>query len=505
MEIYMIKTKMSYSTEKQLGGNFFSDKQKDEITLYIPKNSKESVQITILSDADIKDVALDVVTPDGITAEVFAEKNIDAKGKLFPDPLLPLEGSFDLERDNALTLLIRLGAKTDCPTGEKTVLATMKDKEGNLLHTYEVKVVVLNFVLSCDPAFETYIPVYKACIAKHHGFGDVSSLTPERAEELDNLYKSYYDLMLSYGVSGGELPYDILDPRADAYMSDPRVTSFSVNYLVPDETLLAYYNKLKSNPVWFNKSFVYIFDEPTTVEHMNELKERCDKVKALCPDFSYMTAFYSDRNYDNERDMIQFLMDNLQLIVPKLPCYNESFIYTDEQKAKWPSFAERMEKYKADGNKVWTYVCWEPGKPYANLFVDEEGLDHRILFWQQYACGSQGFLYWACNYWNDVDDPWSNMSTVPWLDKNILGDGSLLYNGNKVGINSACPSLRLELIRAGLEDIKLLTLASSILGREIVSGIVSKVTVSTTEYTESSDVFFNARKELCLAVEEALN
>lgn len=501
----MIKTGMSYSVDKQLGGRVLSGELKNSLKLFIPKNGTESFQISMLSDTDLCSLSLFFEgDTDGVVFETHIEKYISAKDSLFPDPLVPMKGEFSLDGGYVTTIVIRINTDANTRAGDRDIRVILKKDGTEILNTCELCLHIWNFVLSDRPKMATYIPVYRGSVAKHHGYGDLNELTPEKREEVDVLYKSYYDMLLTYGVSGGELPYDILDDRADAYMSDPRVTSFSVPYDVSEKKLVSYYNKLKSDPVWFDKAFVYIFDEPTTVEHLNTLKARVDKVKELCPDFAFMTAFYSDFDYDNDRDQIQFLLDTLQIVVPKLPCFNDSFIYTTEQMKKWPSFSKRMEDYKAKGNKVWTYVCWEPGKPYANLFVDEEGLDHRILFWQQYACGAQGFLYWASNYWNDVDDPWNNMSTVPWLDKNILGDGSLLYNGNKVGIKGACPSLRLEIIKDGLNDVKLLFMARDIFGDDFVNTIVSKVTRSTTVYVESSDVFFEAKRELGCALEDAL-
>jgi hypothetical protein len=52
------------------------------------------------------------------------------------------------------------------------------------------------------------------------------------------------------------------------------------------------------------------------------------------------------------------------------------------------------------GEEVWWYVCCGPGKPYANFFVDMEGIDHRILFWQQKMFGVQGLLYWNTIWWD---------------------------------------------------------------------------------------------------------
>jgi hypothetical protein len=88
---------------------------------------------------------------------------------------------------------------------------------------------------------------------------------------------------------------------------------------------------------------------------------------------------------------------------------------------------------------------------------------------------------------------------------NVYGDGSLLYNGNKVGIDGACASLRLDLIRDGMEDYALLSLAMEVLGEKKTNSIIDKVTRGITTYTGSDEVFFGARADLCKAIAQALS
>ena len=93
------------------------------------------------------------------------------------------------------------------------------------------------------------------------------------------------------------------------------------------------------------------------------------------------------------------------------------------------------------------------------------------------------------------------MATVKDLSPDVYGDGSLLYNGNKVGLDTGCGSLRLELIRDGIEDFDLFKMAEERFGRDWVDEMIKKVTPSLTQYSTSTDNFLEVRK----AVGDALS
>jgi len=63
----------------------------------------------------------------------------------------------------------------------------------------------------------------------------------------------------------------------------------------------------------------------------------------------------------------------------------------------------------------------------------------------------EGILYWATDNWTKVDcDPWSETETFPTGN----GDGSLLYPGRD--FKGPVASMRLKMLREGLEDYELL-------------------------------------------------
>lgn len=49
-------------------------------------------------------------------------------------------------------------------------------------------------------------------------------------------------------------------------MSDPRVTAFCIPYPEDDEKLLAYWEKVNSDPKWAEKAYFYPVDEPTNTQ-----------------------------------------------------------------------------------------------------------------------------------------------------------------------------------------------------------------------------------------------
>ena len=113
-----------------------------------------------------------------------------------------------------------------------------------------------------------------------------------------------------------------------------------------------------------------------------------------------------------------------------------------------PPMGRRMQ---ARNDEVWWYVCCGPKWPFANYFIDYPSIDHRAFYWQTYALGIQGVLYWGAHYVHQDQNPWQNPLG---LVGNANGDGYLLYphDGGYV------PSLRLKILRDGVEDYDLLTL-----------------------------------------------
>lgn len=498
---YSISTWISYSTDKQMGDGEVPEKKNTSVDVYMGKNESESVQISFRSDKKLDSMTvLASGDLDGITVSYFTVETVTVKGNKWPDPLIPFDSTFTVPKNANKSILIRFDTDKNTVAGNRTVTLTVKDKDGNKISDYTVNIKIWNFEYADAPIMDSFTLIYKSSIATHHETSDQA--------EIDRLYKLYYDLLLDYKISGGELPYDILDNRADAYMSDPRVTTFMVPHEgVDDATLVANYNKIKSNSEWLKKACIYVSDEPNDMDKVRTFEQTVARLERLCPDIKIFVTFYNDFMYDDTRDVVQYFMDTVDIIAASFACFDDGFLYkTNDVKGKFPTLKNRTDAYKQLGNKVWTYVGWDPGPEdgYTNILLNEKGIDHRVLFWQQYDYGSQGFLYWAANYWEMTGNPWTNMATFTMLGKTVYGDGSLLYNGNRVGVDGACPSLRLEIVKDGIEDFALLSMAAEKLSEDEFEDIMNKVSRSLTLHTGSSEIFYKARKELGNAIEAAL-
>lgn len=494
---------ISNGYDKIIANGDVPKKPSDSHTVYMAKGESEGCQISLRSPEDMAGVTVEISVPEGLTASAGIEKTQRIAGKRWPDGLLPLDKvkSFDLKSGETSTVYIKFTSSGSTPAGDHKCTVTVKDGSGEAIATAGITVHVWDFELDDEDSIECWIPVVWEALAKEYGFGDLraGALTEEDMERLRVIYKLYYDMLLDYGICGGDLPYDILDDRADEYLNDPRVRVFTIGSgEVDEETLRARYNKIKDNPEWLAKAVYYSLDEPTTRDMLDELASRSAAVRRIAPGVKTISSFYDNITYDGTTDATGFLQEQLDIIVPKLCLF--------ERVGGLESYKKRFQAYKAAGNKVYTYVCWEPWKPFLNVFVNEEGIDHRALFWQIYDCGADGFLYWAANQWYDLDvNPWNSMQTIPWLTRDIYGDGSFMYPGNKFGFDDPCSSLRLEAVRDGLEDNTLLRMAKKHLSSSWLDKEIDKVTKSPTISTTDSGVFDTVRINIGNALEKALS
>lgn len=113
------------------------------------------------------------------------------------------------------------------------------------------------------------------------------------------------------------------------------------------------------------------------------------------------------------------------------------------------------------GKQVWWYVCCGPAHPYANFASYEyPPLEARVLAWQTYSHGVDGFLFWAVNFWSHAKEPFDEGDTFfPGFDTyskfDMPGDGVMTYPGRE----HVLPGLRLASVRDGVEDYEWLQLA----------------------------------------------
>jgi hypothetical protein len=104
---------------------------------------------------------------------------------------------------------------------------------------------------------------------------------------------------------------------------------------------------------------------------------------------------------------------------------------------------------KGPKNEVWIYVSSPSGAP--NLAMDFPGITTRILPLMCWKYNITGLLTWVTNYW-EGGDPWKNSANY----KEQNGQGVLVYPGHNP--DRPVASLRLEILRDGMEDYEYLWL-----------------------------------------------
>ncbi len=200
----------------------------------------------------------------------------------------------------------------------------------------------------------------------------------------------------------------------------------------------------------------------------------------------YFYAF--DESTREKYPAMRRITSGLKKIAPDIPIVTTAYDYTFGIESKTPGFdiwcpsVARYEELKDNiaaarkrGKSIWWYVCCNPGPPYPNVLIENAGADHRLLLGMMaWKFKTDGFLYYAVLNWQKDDlqkngiwkrkklttplagAPVVNWSGASWRD--INGDGRLVYPGAEKPV----PSLRLKLMRDGIEDYIALNMLSKI-------------------------------------------
>ncbi len=482
-----------------------------DYTVYLAKGETEGCQVAIYPTKKINNATLTLASGGDESIEimmyVMSRSHTIGRTKQYTDSLIPYYGrKLIVEPEVILPFMIEFKTTKDTPAGEYKHVFEFKNKEGEVLATYNITVHVWDIILPEEKTFATAV-----------GMAEIAEY---------GAYESWYNTVLDHNMSAYNLPFDILSDSADAYMSDPRVTSFKVpipeneDGSINETELLKYYEKLKSNETWLKKAYFYPLDEPRTKQMLDELKEWEEKLTALCPEIEICAPFYTNIPLGGNTDQTDHMADYTDLWCPKLCLWDDERSYGDFlDYTPSKSFEERMNEQIAKGDRMWSYVCNDPDDPYAQMFIDTEGVHQRLMFWQMYQRDIDGFLYWSVNFYGHkegpnrpegspvtLQDPWKTVNTniTNGDGKVIYGCGFLFYPGMAVGAGGAVPSIRAKIVRDGVDDIELLYLAEQYLGEEWLKNKTKEGTPSLTEFV-SGDEFIKLRIEIGNALEAALN
>lgn len=497
--------------------------RKKTYTAMLARDETEDVQLFFISDRDIDSCTLEVsdaVNADGVVLSstlryvyYFAGGNYrdgvnGEPGVSIPDPIPVYYGEeFKLNAGESKGFVLQLRSTRETPSGYYTATVTLKNAAGEEIKKGLVRAYVWDFALDERTWAETAVGYN---VPDSHYARDYETLTNE------------------YRISPYGLPYDIMDSRADAYMSNPRVSTFSVTisgyggrYSRNNAEILQCYDKIATNGEWLRKAYLYPVDEPWKQEHFDALESFYNWISSERPQMDWeLVVPVSNNPYDpqTQTDRMSQVIPYCTILCPQIYAYRDYANYaqikadpdyyqnwdfylqwTDSRiYSKYGNWTDRANKLVEEGYRAWWYSCDAPGMgPMCDFYMRFQGARHRLFFWQQYFNDIDGFLYWAINHM--VNDEGKRVTAT----KTNFGDGLWVYtDADFLSGQTFVPSLRLESIRDGIEDFNLFTQLENLTGdREESMGYVKQIITNINVYDENNDNIEKTRQKLCFYLE----
>ena len=323
--------------------------------------------------------------------------------------------------------------------------------------------------------------------------------------EFDKAARKYLD---EFGFTGFRVKIPELRPGPFVNRKTGWFAGF-VNGTAEYEKLISLYLKgfqdhLEANG-WLGKEYLYWVDEPKH-EDYGFVREGMETIHKVAPK---LTRLITENNPGPE------IMDVTEIGCPVLAKF-------DPVKSK---------EWIANGRQMWSYLMTWPKAPHVNLFIDSDAINLRMWLWMSYRYQLTGILVWSSNVWNTSncsppgvlqniwDDPMTYMSgslTTPGAAAEYgNGDGMFFYPPNRDPNNdktkfltAPVPSLRLEIMREGIDDYDYMMLLEDCIrnARPDQQNLVKKakqalsfgteVFVTENEYTKNPEILAKYRQQM---------
>lgn len=513
------------------------------------RNEHEAFQVvlradkTALSSVTVK--AGDFVSGSGSripasNVSIYKESYIylPGPGKDYPDPLPPYTAPFAMTQGQTQPLWIDVYVPKTAAAGDYNGTVTISTSNAGT-QVAPVTLHVYNFTLPDTPKCATAFALRDGEVyTQHH-------VTPGSAQA-NALIRKYYDFCLSRGVSTNGIPYgtNLLSDDGAKLLTDPRMTSITLPYSSNASEQAAVINRFKQLGA-LDKAFVYSADEPYLLSQIDQVKSTASYIHGIDRNARVAVVFSDDVVATSEPAWTSGASYSAGQVVKHYEfrvMYWKNYLYrcktahttssaTEPGKGAgwsqywermsipklltgsidlwvcgvsfWDVYADELAQRRAAGEEVWTYITLTKDGVQPNYFVDYASIFTRIIPWASYMNQTPGILYWCLDYWSETPNPWTDIDTgqksVP--GARLYGEGSLIYPGYQVGIDGPVSSVRLEVLRDGLEDYQYLWMLEQKLGRSGVMPYVNKMVSSWRSFNKDTAQLASVRDEIAQRIE----
>lgn len=243
---------------------------------------------------------------------------------------------------------------------------------------------------------------------------------------------------------------------------------------------------------WADRLFLYLWDEPKPADFPQVEKKGLASLAAGSGIRNLVTVPFTAE-----------LEPVVRIWVPLINCLEKKPGY-DDFCAEAPPLSAYQSQIE-QGRSVWFYQscashgCNIQGGDYFNgwpsYMVDAPAAANRVMQWVAWKYRIEGELYYSMNEAYGQRDPWTDIRLF-----GGNGDGTLFYPGRpaRIGGHTDIPieSIRLKLIRKGMEDYEYLALLAKLKGRNAADEFAGRIVQNTWRWESRPEVFLKVRQEL---------
>jgi len=249
---------------------------------------------------------------------------------------------------------------------------------------------------------------------------------------------------------------------------------------------------------WLGRVFDYTYDEPP-VDKLDEVRQRAAEIHRAVPEVPRLVTRALDPTLHGSVDIW---------------CPIINFVDDKPGNSKSPARAAYDEHLGKHGERMWWYQscmshgCNVVGDKYftgwPSYVVDAPAMSHRIMEWLTFRYRVGGELYY------DTVEGYAS-GKDPWRDQLLFGgngDGTLFYPGRArtIGGTRDIPveSVRLALIREGLEDYEYLRLYAKVAGEKEAQALAETIAGKTYRWEHDPQRLYAARHKMAEAIDRAV-
>jgi hypothetical protein len=244
---------------------------------------------------------------------------------------------------------------------------------------------------------------------------------------------------------------------------------------------------------WLKRAFDYTWDEPPEDKYA-DVRQKAEALRAAAPEVPRLVTRALDDRLDGSVDIW-------------CPVVN----YIDDKPGNSNSRPRSAyDSHLAHGQRLWWYqACMSHGcnivggdyfTGWPSYVIDAPAPSHRIFEWLTWRYKIGGELYFSTvEAYTRGLDPWQNQYLF-----GGNGDGTLFYPGRPdvIGGKTDIPvgSIRLALIREGLEDYEYLRLYARAAGQAEADALAAKVAKKTYQWEHDPGRIMSARHRMAQAI-----